>query len=113
MSADLHVDGIDFQEYLDNPDEVLADYPTEPAIDTEPLFDITQVRDSGRVPDHVKEVLYQDTIEPGEALLVSDALHKIILERMGDLPDDLKVVGSLAIWLRYWAEQGHSISGMH
>ncbi len=106
MSADIHVDGIDFNKYLNDTEAFLTEY------DYKPSFDVTWLRDSTRIPEHTTETLYNDTLSPREVLLVADALHYIRMDH-SILPDELEPLDDLIIWLRYWGENGYSISGMH
>ena len=105
MSASIHVNEIDTQDFLDDQEAFLEDH------DHEPSRDITFLRDADFVNEHIKTVLYRDHIEHEEVLLLADAV--LLIAACQDNKDTRDYFYELGNWLMYWGEQGYSIQGMH
>lgn len=97
MSASLHVKGVD------HPD-VRAMFE----IGAEPSIDVTKLRDDERIPDYVKESLYDDEVDNPQ--LVADG---IILATHYMSPDDVWYYMRIVTWLQHMAENDYTVQGMH
>lgn len=89
------------EQYLENPIVFIAEYGMQPG------HDVTALRDSEDMPDHLKDQLHAD-MYPNEARVFADALL---------LNTDETTLGwrmrHLALWLRSWSNQNFSVEGIH
>lgn len=107
MGADLHALDADRREFLDDPIPFLREYGAPPSID------VTLLRDSRRSFGYPFELLYEDRLEPPEALALTE--HLELVYRDGNLISGLSLrTLQTIVWIRTWAGEHESpIGGIH